>query len=53
MSTRIHKCNCHSPFQDKEYGQGQRLFNDNDKDGASCTVCNSQIKIDRKSKEKK
>jgi hypothetical protein len=42
----IHKCTCHSPYQDKVYGKGNRVFNPmtgSTKHGRSaiarCTVC--------------
>lgn len=43
----IHKCNCHSPYQDERYGTGKRVFNpigrggrgDKRKGIARCTVC--------------
>lgn len=46
MSTQILKCSCKNEFQDKEYGIGYRVFNENDKYGAKCTVCNNIIKLD-------
>ena len=42
----INKCTCHSPYQDKKYGPGNRVFNrlTRGKEGktkgiARCTVC--------------
>ena len=40
----INKCNCHSPYQDKRYGKGMRVFNQKGKGSkvggvARCTVC--------------
>ena len=42
----IHKCTCHSPYPDKRYGKGNRVFNrkGRGKEGkikgiARCTVC--------------
>lgn len=42
----LHKCTCHSPYQDKQYGKGIRVFNykGKSKEGktkgmARCTVC--------------
>lgn len=52
MATRILKCSCKSEFQDKEYGQGQRICNDNDKDGSKCTVCGTIHKTERSIKKK-
>ena len=47
----IHKCNCYSPYQDKEYGTGMRVFNQmtgSSKEGgkkgvARCAVCSRII----------
>lgn len=36
------ECNCPSEFQDKEYGEGRRIFtitNKDNKPGKRCTVC--------------
>lgn len=42
----IHKCNCHSPYQDERYGKGMRVFNrlGRGREGKAkgvgrCTVC--------------
>ena len=40
----ILRCNCHSEFQDKEHGPGNRVHNHNSKAGPGqpnyrCTVC--------------
>jgi len=53
MATRELKCSCSSTFQDKEYGQGIRLCNDNEKDGTRCTVCNSIHKTEKSPSRKK
>lgn len=53
MSTLILKCNCKNEFQDKEYGMGNRLFNEDFKYGAKCTVCSTTVKVDGSKKEKK
>ena len=42
------KCVCKdtpaAKFQDKEYGQGNRVMNEDQKKGYSCTVCGSKHK---------
>lgn len=44
--TKIIKCTCKSEFQDKQYGNQQRLANVNEKgDSAGCTVCGNQLKL--------
>lgn len=41
----VKQCECVHPFQDKVYGNKQRLFNINlKKDKAKCTVCGA-IKV--------
>jgi hypothetical protein len=52
MTTRVLKCNCSSSFQDKEYGQAQRLCNDNNKEGSKCTICGTIHKVDGSVKKK-
>ena len=42
MSTEVRKCNCKNDFQDREYGEGNRLCNHNDKGGVNCTVCGAK-----------
>lgn len=42
VTTQILSCVCKHEFQDKEYGKGKRLFNNNTK-GARCTVCSIQV----------
>ena len=40
MPTKVMKCYCESKFQDKEYGKGNRVYNETAKDGnCKCTVC--------------
>ena len=40
MPTKVMKCYCESKFQDKEYGKGNRVYNEVAKDGNyRCTVC--------------
>lgn len=45
MSTVVIKCNCQNSFQDKEYGQNNRVANvaQGNKE-AVCTVCNTNHK---------
>ena len=46
VTTKVVKCACKHPFQDKEYGAGYRLHNRGGKVGNSttwiCTVCNKR-----------
>lgn len=37
--SRILPCRCESPFQDAQYGRGQRVFNPRRGGGWRCTVC--------------
>lgn len=39
----IKKCLCESPYQDKRYGKGKRLFNETVA-GYRCTVCRREEK---------
>lgn len=50
MAVEIHKCNCKSEFQDKEYGKDNRVFNTTSKGEVKCTVCNRTIKTEAKRK---
>jgi hypothetical protein len=52
MTTLVHKCNCNSEFQDKEYGTQMRLFNETLKDSAICTVCGYVLKTNPTEKKK-
>ena len=38
MPSKIRKCTCHHPFQDKTYGRGLRVHNESN-NGDKCTVC--------------
>lgn len=40
----VKKCNCKHDFQDKEYGQGQRVHNLSQKGESKCTVCGTKSK---------
>lgn len=40
---KIHSCNCKNDYQDKTYGNGQRVYNPNVKGGFRCTVCKASI----------
>ncbi len=49
MSTKIIKCTCNSEFQDKMYGENQRVMNAAFKKGAEpkryrCTSCGKEHK---------
>lgn len=44
MTNKVLKCKCKHEFQDKEYGEGMRLHNENSKFEYVCTVCNSKVK---------
>lgn len=48
MTTAVKKCSCKegqaAKFQDKEYGQGYRLMNEDMKKTFTCTVCGSKHK---------
>ena len=48
VSTIIMKCNCTSEYQDKYYGNGNRIFNTMIKEGRilgyRCTVCGRENK---------
>ena len=48
MATVVKKCSCKegqaAKFQDKEYGQGMRVMNEDLKKTAACTVCGSKHK---------
>ncbi len=42
---KVIKCSCKHDFQDKQYGQGMRVFNfTQKKTEAKCTVCGTKIK---------
>lgn len=51
MTTQVIKCSCSSEFQDKEYGTGQRLCNEDDKGGVKCTVCGAVHRVDKSKKK--
>jgi hypothetical protein len=46
MKTVIKKCDCKSDYQDKQYGQGNRVHNvkgaKGKEDTYSCTVCGKE-----------
>ncbi|CAB4127420.1 hypothetical protein UFOVP84_178 [uncultured Caudovirales phage] len=46
MAAVIKKCSCKegqaAKYQDKEYGQGNRVMNEDLKKGYSCTVCGTR-----------
>lgn len=44
MSVQIKKCNCKHEYQDKVYGQGMRVCNEDSKKQATCTVCGTKHK---------
>ncbi len=50
-NTTVKQCKCKNEYQDKKYGQGNRLFNIKDKKkvgsspAASCTVCNNLVGV--------
>lgn len=49
--TKTIKCTCRHDFQDKEYGNQQRIANINEKeDSATCTVCGNKIGLTSKKK---
>ena len=52
MAIIIKKCTCKNQFQDKEYGDGQRVCNTTDRGdgGVRCTVCGSIIENKRDKK---
>ena len=37
----VRNCLCDSPFQDRRYGRGRRVFTCTPKNGLRCTVCGS------------
>ena len=41
--TKVVKCDCASDYQDKKYGQKNRLGNLTKTDGYRCTVCGKVI----------
>lgn len=43
-TTEVKKCSCKHEGQDKIYGNGNRLFNQNSKKEFMCTVCGSKMK---------
>lgn len=46
MAVEIRPCACVSPYQDKNYGKGQRVYNvcgGKNKGKLRCTVCARQI----------
>lgn len=48
MATQIKKCNCSgtpaADFQDKTYGKGMRVMNEDQKKNTKCTVCGTVVK---------
>ena len=48
MATEIKRCKCSgtpaADFQDKTYGQGMRVMNQDMKKGYTCTVCGANHK---------
>jgi len=49
--TKMIKCGCKHDFQDKEYGNQQRVANINEKeDSATCTVCGNKVGLISKKK---
>jgi hypothetical protein len=48
---KIIKCACRHDFQDKEYGNQQRVANINEKeDSTTCTVCGNKVGLISKKK---
>jgi len=46
MATKIMKCSCKSEFQDQQYGEGMRVFNQmgkDHKDSYRCTICGKEV----------
>jgi len=39
--TVIKQCKCENTFQDSQYGKGNRVFNEGEKDD-KCTVCGAK-----------
>ena len=48
----IGTCKCTSPFQDKQYGKGQRVLNSTKDGEARCTVCGNVSVQKREKKER-
>lgn len=53
MANKTFKCNCESEFQDKTYGNGNRVHNFTAKNNNwRCTVCGSEKAAPKDTKEK-
>lgn len=48
MATEVKKCNCSgtpaAEYQDKTYGKGMRVMNEDQKKNYNCTVCGAKHK---------
>ena len=43
MASVVKKCTCKHTFQDNQYGQGMRLFNETGGGKVRCTVCKAEV----------